>query len=129
MPLEVEVSARADASGRTASVVRLTGALESKTAADAQRALAILAESAPRAVIFDLARLTFLDSSGITVLLTSRIAFQKKGGTVYLTNLTRQVRRVLDVVQALPGVKIFASMAEFDAYLATVQGDGPAKGS
>jgi len=128
MSLEVEISARSDASGRTASVVRLVGVLDSRTAADAQRALAILAESAPPAVVFDLARLTFLDSSGITVLLASRIAFRRKGGTVYLTNLSRQVRRVLDVVQALPGVRIFESMEAFDAYLAQVQGERPDEG-
>jgi anti-sigma B factor antagonist len=124
MSLAVEISRRDDASGRSASVVRLVGELDSRTAAEAQRALAILAESGSQAVIFDLERLRFLDSSGITVLLASRIAFRRKGVSVFLTNLTRQVRRALEIVQALPDVRIFQSMEEFDAYLADVQREG-----
>jgi len=128
MTLAVEISSRNDAAGRVAAVVRLVGDLDGKTASDAQRSLAILAESAPPTVVFDLERLKFLDSSGITVLLASRIALRKRGGTVFLSNPSRQVRRVLDVVQALPGVKIFGSMQEFDAYLAKVQGEEPTEG-
>lgn len=125
MSLAVEISSRDDVSGRRAAVVRLVGELDGRSAAEAQRSLAILAESAPRAVIFDLERLRFLDSSGITVLLAARIAFRRRGVDVYLANLTSRVRKVLDVVQALPGVPIFRSMAEFDAYLAKIQGEGP----
>jgi anti-sigma B factor antagonist len=128
MALAVEISSRDDAAGRTVAVVRLVGELESRTASDAQRSLAILAESAPPTVVFDLERLRFLDSSGITVLLASRIAFRRKGGTVFLANPSRQVRRVLDVVQALPDVRVFGSMQEFDAYLASVQGEEPGEG-
>ncbi len=128
MALAVEISSRDDAAGRTVAIVRFVGELESRTAADAQRSLAILAESAPPTVVFDLERLKFLDSSGITVLLASRIAFRRKGGTVFLANPSRQVRRVLDVVQALPDVRVFGSMQEFDAYLASVQGEEPGEG-
>lgn len=129
MALAVEISSRNDAAGRLAAVVRLVGELDGKSASEAQKSLAILAESAPPTVVFDLERLKFLDSSGITVLLASRIAFRRKGGTVFLANPSRQVRRVLDVVQALPGVKVFGSMQEFDAYLAKVQREGPGDGS
>ena len=128
MALAVEISSRDDAAGRTVAIVRFVGELESRTAADAQRSLAILAESAPPTVVFDLERLKFLDSSGITVLLASQIAFRRKGGTVFLANPSRQVRRVLDVVQALPDVRVFGSMQEFDAYLASVQGEEPGEG-
>jgi anti-anti-sigma factor len=123
LPLTVEIGTRRDPSGKTATVVRLVGELNLVSSTEAKRSLAKLAAQAPKVVIFDLAGLTFLDSSGISVLLATRQEIKKGGGTVALTNLQPQIRKVLEIIRSLPGVPIFQSTAELDAYLAKIQTD------
>ncbi len=121
MSLEIEVTVRPHLSGLTASVVRLIGVLDGHTSESAQKAFAILALDRPQTVIIDLERLRFLDSRGISVLLAARLELTKGGSNVFLTNPQRPIRRVLDVVRALPSIAVFGSMDELDAYLAGVQ--------
>ena len=44
-----------------------------------------------------------------------------RGEQVSFVNLQPQIHEVFEIVKALPGVSIFASVAEFDEYLAVRQ--------
>jgi anti-sigma B factor antagonist len=121
LPLTVEIGTRRDPSGKTATIVRLVGELNLASSTEAKRSFAKMIAEAPKVVVFDLAGLSFLDSSGISVLLATRQDIKKAGGTVALTNLQPQIRKVLEIIRSLPGVPIFQSTAELDAYLARVQ--------
>lgn len=127
MALSIEVaphvrSPDADADANAgATVVRLAGVLDALSAPQAQAAIARVAATGPRVVVLDLAGLEFVDSSGISVVLLARMHLEKVGAKLVLSNMRRPVRRVFDVVRALPGVPIFDSMADLDAYLAGLQ--------
>jgi anti-anti-sigma factor len=121
MPLTIEVTTRAHASGLPEAVVRLVGSLDDSTAASAQRTFAVLSTERPRLVIIDLEHLEFLDSRGISTLLLARIDLARVGSDVFLTRLKPPIRRVLDLVRVMPSSAIFGSMEELDAYLADVQ--------
>ncbi len=43
------------------------------------------------------------------------------GGDVALMNLQPQIRRVFAIIQALPSLNVFESVAELDRYLASIQ--------
>jgi anti-sigma B factor antagonist len=57
----------------------------------------------PSHLVVDLSAVTFLDSSGIRVLVHAYQAMTEAGGTMVLRNVTGIVRRVLEAV-ALDGV-------------------------
>ena len=104
------------------ATVTVSGSLDTATAPELDAALRPLLEGADlRLVIFDLARLEFLSSAGIRVILAARKSLKAKEGIFAMRNLQPQIQKVFEVVQALPGFAIFQSEAEMDAYLAQIQ--------
>ena len=63
---------------------------------------------------------TYLSSAGIRCFIRARKAVEPGGGTVAIVNPQPPVRKVLDIVKAIPG-GIFASVAELDEYLDAMQ--------
>lgn len=82
-------------------VVVLVGQLDLATAAIAQRAVERATDTRPAAadgsaaldVVFDMTDLTFMDSTGLTVLLSA----VRRGNAVRLRRPTSLVRRVIDI--------------------------------
>ena len=55
-----------------------------------------IAERTPTRLVLDLSGVTFMDSSGIAVLLRALRQMQHTGGSLRVTNIPAQARRVLD---------------------------------
>lgn len=55
-----------------------------------------IAERLPAQLVLDLSGVTFMDSSGIAVLLRARRQLAHSGGTLRVVNIPAQARRVLD---------------------------------
>ena len=55
-----------------------------------------IAERLPTRLVLDLSGVTFMDSSGIAVLLRSRRQLEHTGGELRVTGIPAQARRVLD---------------------------------
>ena len=73
------------------------------------------------ALLFDLGGLDYISSAGIRSLVKARKALESRGGGVAVARLQPAVRKVFDIVKALPSADIFADDAEFDAYLDRMQ--------
>lgn len=56
----------------------------------------LIARRLPRRLVLDLSGVTFMDSSGIAVLLRALREVDRLGGTLRVTNIPTQARRVLD---------------------------------
>jgi anti-anti-sigma factor len=106
---------------RQTTVVTLSGRLDTATSPEAEKALAGVLASPPKHVVFDLAGLEFVSSAGLRVLLGARKALSEAGSECVLVNVQPQIERVLAVIKALPGMKIFTSAREADEYLAALQ--------
>ena len=65
--------------------------------------------------------LNYLSSAGIRVILKARDALKKNNGKVTFMNLQPQIKKVFDIINALPSVQIFASIEELDEYLDAMQ--------
>ena len=78
-------------------VVRLVGELDVATVSRADEALAAACASSARVVV-DLAELTFMDSSGIRILLQHWSVQRERGGELVLRAPTPAVRRLLDLL-------------------------------
>lgn len=103
------------------TVVTMAGRLDTASAPRAETSLAPILASAPRHVVFDLAGLEFISSAGLRVLLGARKTLTEAGAECLLVNMKPQIEKVIEVVKALPGLKIFKDAQELDRYLAALQ--------
>jgi anti-anti-sigma factor len=64
---------------------------------------------------------TYITSMGISTIVAMEKSMKERGGTFIVTNLPVQIKKVFDIVAALPAMKIFESIEEADAYLLRMQ--------
>jgi len=104
--------------------VVLAGRLDSESYEQFDDALEpLLAHATPTMVlVLDLARLDYISSAGVRSILRARKLLAPRG-KVLAVHPQAQIRKVLDIVQALPIGNIFASTAEADAYIDRLQRD------
>lgn len=101
----------------------LAGRLDTATAPELDRALDKLLTPGRKIpqLVFDLSKLEYLSSAGIRCFVRARKAIEPSGGKVALVNPQPAVRKVLEIVKAMPRGGIFASIEELDAYLDEMQ--------
>jgi anti-sigma B factor antagonist len=104
------------------STIALAGRLDSSTAPELEAVLNRVLKNAqlPR-LVFDLSQLEYLSSAGIRCFVRARKAIEPGGGRVAIVNPQPAVRKVLDIVKAVPAGGIFKDTAELDAYLDEMQ--------
>ncbi|WP_380282380.1 STAS domain-containing protein [Kitasatospora purpeofusca] len=95
---ELEVETRPGPDGAVVCV--LAGDLDVETLAPAAEALADLVAQRPAAVVIDLRAVGFCDSSGLNVLLRTRLAAERAGLELRLAAVPATVMRVLDLTGA-----------------------------
>jgi anti-anti-sigma factor len=104
------------------TTLALAGRLDTNTAAELDAALSrVLANTRTTRLVFVLSQLEYLSSAGIRCFIRARKAIEPGGGEVALVNPQPPVRKVLDIVKAMPAASVFASVEEMDAYLDTMQ--------
>lgn len=100
----------------------LTGRLDTNTAPELDAALnRVLTNTRIARLVFDLGQLDYLSSAGIRCFVRARKAIEPGGGQVAVVNPQPPVRKVLEIVQAIPAGGIFESVEELDAYLDEMQ--------
>lgn len=72
-------------------------------------------------LILDLQKLSFISSAGLRIFAKLRKNLKNKGGRVCFINPSPQVKRVFDIVKAVPVSEVFQDVKELDAYLASMQ--------
>ena len=92
-------------------VVALGGELDLVDAADVAAALATVAAREPE-IIVDLARLEFIDSSGVAALARGRKLARHAGGDLLLAAPRQPVLRVLAVTRLVDDFSVHASVEE-----------------
>src|SRR5262245_14050720 len=115
------MSLKITVSKSTPPTVKLVGRLDTNTAPELDRELdKVLAGGAIKQLVFDCADLDYLSSAGIRCFIRARKVVEPAGGKVALVHPKPAVRKVLEIVKAMPG-GIFTSTAELDAYLDDIQ--------
>ena len=98
-------------------VVTVAGSLDSNTYKVFEEKLAPLLGESTELVVFDLEHLTYLSSAGVRVFLKARKVLKNSGGQIKFLNLQPQIKRVFEIINAIPSMQIFASTEELDRYL------------
>ncbi|HTH67569.1 MAG TPA: STAS domain-containing protein [Rhodanobacter sp.] len=104
-------------------VVHVGGRLDAMTFGELDEAMLALL---PRlddggTVVVDLAGLEYVSSAGLRSFARIRKSMRARNGHTLLLNPQPQVRKVFDIVKAVPVNEVFTSTQELDAYLDRMQ--------
>ena len=78
-------------------------------------------QGAVKTLIVDMEGVNYLSSAGIRVIFMAQKAMKQKDGQFLMTNLQPQVKKVFEIFNALPMLKVFSSVQELDRYLDQMQ--------
>lgn len=117
LPLAVTVNK----TGNGLFTISPSGSIDSDTYEMLEGSVESVFKSDPKALIFDMKGVKYISSMGIRVILTAKNRIEASGGSLVMLNLQPQIRKVLDIVRAIPSQNIFTSREELDSYLATIQ--------
>ena len=110
-----------DDKGNGLYAVAINGRLDTDTAPQLEKQLAGILAGDVRAVRFEMSGLDYLSSMGIRVLFKTFKALKQKKAMFLMANLQPQIKKVIEIAQALPPESIFSSVAEADAYFDAMQ--------
>lgn len=102
-------------------VVKLAGELDSDTYMMFQDKLRPFLVESTEVLIFDMSGLTYISSMGLAEIFKVRKKLEAYKGNVVMSNLRPQIKKVFDIVKALPSEKVFESREEVDKYLSAMQ--------
>ncbi|MET7142234.1 STAS domain-containing protein [Xanthomonas sp. PPL139] len=99
----------------------LSGRLDTHTYQALDEALAPLLATPITTLVLDLSHLDYISSAGIRSIFKARKVLAARDGRVLVVNPQPQIRKVFDVVKAVPLNEIFTSVQELDNYLDEMQ--------
>lgn len=105
------------------AIVRLGGRPDAKSfGAFDEAVLALLPQlNHSGTLVVDLAELEYVSSAALRSFANTHRSMNKRGGRALLLHPQPQVRKIFDIVNAVPASEVFTSKREFDAYLQRVQ--------
>ncbi len=101
--------------------IELAGRLDTNTAPKFDESLAEIEHEEFPFKIVDLSKLEYVSSAGVRSLFKGRKAAHDAGGQFLLLNPQPQVKKVFDIIKALPSTSVFTSEEEMDRYLDAMQ--------
>ncbi len=102
-------------------VVSAEGSLDTITYPILEEEVDTILDASPSWMVFDLEKLDYISSMGVRVIAKAKKFFKESKGTVTLLNPQPQIRKVFEIIKALPPEHIFESIEEMDRYLDNIQ--------
>ena len=117
MPLTVRTVQKA----LGAYVVAPTGQINGQTYDVLEDELDTILNQSPTLIALDLAAVDYLSSAGIRVILKAQKALKANSGRLVFMHLQPQIRKVFEIIEALPSMRVFKNIEEMDDYLDRMQ--------
>ena len=121
MRLEVAVEEK----GKGVVVITPVGHIDSDTYLDLEEEVNSVLSSTAKIVIFDMHGVEYISSAGLGIIFKAKKVLTKNMGKLCIVNITKNVKKVFDMINALPEQDIFANIEELDNYLDHIQRDEP----
>ena len=102
-------------------VIQPAGSINTITSSFLQNEIELIIMSKPEGLVFDMKKVSYINSKGLRAILKVHHALKPQGGRVVLMNLQPNIKKVFDIIKALPNQQIFTSWHELDNYLDTMQ--------
>ena len=109
--LRASVSAP-ESSGATYTVVVLAGEVDATNSDELYGVLESVVTQQPRLIVVDMSELSFMDSTGLRMLLRSSRALDQQGGVLALAAPQISVARVLQLTRADQLIPVYESVAD-----------------
>ncbi len=109
-------------------VLSLEGSLDTDTYQQLKDKAFSQLDKSPKALILDLKSLDYISSMGISALLEIRKKAEVAKSGFMMSNVPAHIDHVFKIVNALPDVRIFASIEEADKYFMEIQNQVKARG-
>jgi anti-anti-sigma factor len=100
-----------DTAGATYSVVVLAGEVDATNSDELYGVLESVVAQQPRLLVVDMSELSFMDSTGLRMLLRSSRALDQQGGVLALAAPQVSVARVLELTRADQLIPVYDSVA------------------
>ena len=105
-------------------VIEPAGKIDITTCDTLEQEVERVMENFPKSIVFDMQDVDYISSAGIRVILKAHKGMKQRGWEVSMTNLQPTVRKVFEIIKALPDQQIFSNVEELDAYLDRIQKSG-----
>lgn len=117
MPLNVNVSER----GAGMVLIAPVGSIDTTTSPILETQVDAVLRGSPSVLIFDMSGVDYISSAGLRVIIKAKQILASKAGRVMLVHMQPRVKRVFEIIKALPPEAVFESVEEMDAYLDGIQ--------
>jgi anti-sigma B factor antagonist len=98
-------------------VVAPIGSIDGTDQGVLQKKIDSVLKENPDTIIFDMEHVAYINSMGIRVLVKTKKTQAQRGGKIAFINLQPQIKKVFEILNAMPAFKVFANIQEFDDYL------------
>ena len=115
MPMHVKISPHGEREGHF--TVTPFGPIDSDTYLDFSDKVTPLLNDKLKGILLDLANVDYISSAGLGVLFTMKKHLKGNKGDLLFCNLKPQIKRLFEIVNALPQETLFKNAEEADAYL------------
>jgi len=102
-------------------IIHPIGSINTITSPILQNKVEQIYESKPEIIMFDMKQVSYINSKGLHVILKAHQAMKSRGGRIILMDFQPHIKKVFDIINALPKQRIFANRYELDNYLDTMQ--------
>ena len=92
------------------------GPIDSDTYMEFQNSLTPLLVGSTKGICIDLSDVDYISSAGLGVFFNANKIISKNGASLIFSNLKPQIKRLFEIVKALPPEILFENAAEADAY-------------
>lgn len=117
MPLKVNVTEREAG----VFVIAPSGSIDSNTYKILEQEVDRALQSSPKVIVLDMEGLDYMSSAGVRIVFKTQKALKEKNAALTIVNLKPQIKKVFDIVNAIPDLSIFTSVEELDQYLDEMQ--------
>jgi len=104
-------------------VFALSGSIDSDTYKTLDDGVNPILSAGAKVVIFDMNDVEYVSSMGLNTIFRVQRSLEAAKGAFMMINIQPQVKKVLEIVRALPNMKIFESIEEADEYLYRIQSE------
>jgi anti-anti-sigma factor len=111
--LDIKVQFTGTSTGR----VTISGRVDGETCGEFDQLVRPIIDKNLAKVLIDMAKCNYVSSAGIRSFFDFRKQVQSRRGAVSFYNLQPQIKKVFEIVKALPLECVFSNAVEADAYL------------
>lgn len=102
-------------------IVSPVGSIDSQTYAELDKDVAVILVPTTTVIMLDMKDVTYISSMGVSAILKIKKNIEYNNGKFVMANLQPQIRKVFDIIKALPAENILRSIEELDDYLGNIQ--------